>query len=47
MLGYRSFHAAQYTLAGIELMPMLRKGQIEEGIEQGLPLAQQCYALAA
>jgi transposase-like protein len=27
MLDFKSFEAAQYTLAGIELMHMLRKGQ--------------------
>jgi hypothetical protein len=27
MLGFKSFDAAQGTLAGVELMPMLRKGQ--------------------
>ena len=36
MLGFKSLDAAQCTLAGIELMHMLRKGQIEEGVEQGL-----------
>ena len=46
MLGVRFFDAAQCTLAGIELMHMLRKGQIEEGVEQGLTPAQQFYALA-
>jgi transposase-like protein len=47
MLGFKSFDAAQCTLAGIELMHMLRKGQIEEGGERGLTPAQQFYALAA
>ena len=47
MLGFKSFGAAQRSLAGIELMHMLRKGQIEEGTEQGLTPAQQFYALAA
>ena len=28
MLGFKSFDAAQSTLAGIELMHMLRKGQL-------------------
>jgi putative transposase len=31
MLGFKSFEAAQYTVAGVELMHMLRKGQLEEG----------------
>ena len=47
MLGFKSFEAAQYTLAGVELMHMLRKGQREGGVEQGLPAAQQFYSLAA
>jgi putative transposase len=48
MLGFKSFDAAQHTLAGIELMHMLKKGQrvAEEGIE-GLTPAAQFYALAA
>src|SRR6266511_816249 len=47
MMGFKSFDTAQCTLAGIELMHMLRKGQIEEGVEQGLTPAQQFYSLAA
>lgn len=47
MLGCTSFEAAQSTLAGVELMHMLRTGQLEGGVEQGLPAAQQFYALAA
>jgi len=31
MLGFKSFDAAQYTLTGVELMHMLRKGQLEGG----------------
>jgi putative transposase len=47
MLGFKSFGAAQYTLAGVELMHMLRKGQLEGGAEQGRTPAAQFYALAA
>jgi len=47
MLGFKSFHAAQCTLTGVELMHMLRKGQLEDGVEQGLTAAEQFYALAA
>jgi len=47
MLGFKSFAAAQSTLVGIELMQMLRKGQMVDGAEQGLSAAQQFYALAA
>jgi hypothetical protein len=43
----KSFDAAQSTLVGIELMHMLRKRQLEDGVEQGLTVAEQFYALAA
>jgi transposase-like protein len=48
MLGFKSFAAAQAALSGIELMHMLKKGQLvgEEGVE-GLTPAEQFYALAA
>ena len=48
MLGFKSVEAAQRTLAGIELMHMLKKGQMvmREGA-QGQTLAQLFYALAA
>jgi putative transposase len=48
MLGFKSFGAAQVTLAGIELMHMLKKQQmIVEAGDEGLTAAQQFYALAA
>jgi transposase-like protein len=47
MLGFKSFDAAQSTLTGIELMHMLRKGQLEGGAEQGLSAADQFYSLAS
>lgn len=47
MLGFKSLQAAQSTLAGIELMHMLRKGQLEEGVEQGFTVAELFYSLAA
>src|SRR5438105_15452363 len=47
MLGFKAFDAAQSTLAGIELMHMLRKGQLADGVEQGLTTTEQFYALAA
>jgi hypothetical protein len=48
MLGFKSFEAAQGTLVGIELMHMLKKGQmaVEEGAK-GLTPAEQFYTLAA
>jgi transposase-like protein len=44
MLGFKSFDTAQSTLAGIELMHMLKKGQLagEEAVE-GLTPAEQFY----
>ena len=47
MLGFKSFEAAQCTLAGVELMHMLRKVQLEGGAKQGLPSASEFYSLAA
>ena len=46
-LGFKSFEAAQQTLVGIELMHMLRKGQMDDGIGQHLTVAEQFYSLAA
>jgi putative transposase len=46
-IGLKHFVSAQTTLAGIELVHMLRMGQIEcEGVEGRTP-AEQFYALAA
>jgi transposase-like protein len=47
MLGFKSFEAAQPTLTGIELMRMLRKGQLEGEEFEGLSVAEQFYALAS
>jgi transposase-like protein len=47
MLGFQTFEAAQRTLAGIELMHLLRKWQLAGGVEQGLTAAEQFYSLAA
>ena len=46
MLNFKSFRSARNVLAGIELMHMIRKGQLmlEGGI--GLSFADQFYALA-
>ena len=43
MLGFKNFHSAQTTLAGIELMKMIKKGQMEG---DGLSPAEQFYSLA-
>jgi putative transposase len=47
MLGFKSFWAARRTLAGIEVMHMLRKGQITSAGGQVQTPAEQFYALAA
>lgn len=47
MLGFKSFDAAQSTLTGIELMRMIKKGQMAGDEVEGLSAAQQFYALAA
>jgi transposase-like protein len=47
MLGFKYFDAAQKTLAGIELIHMLKKGQMRKTRGILLSLAEQFYALAA
>lgn len=47
MLGFYSFQAAQHTLAGIELMRMIKKGQMEGNVGETLSAAEQFYALAS
>ena len=47
MLGFKAFDAVQNTLTGIELMHMLRKGQMESDEVEGLSVAEQFYALAS
>ena len=48
MLGFKSFAAAHATLVGIELMHMLKKGQmVVEGGAEGLTPAVQFFVLAA
>ena len=44
MLGFKSFWSAAVTLAGVELMHMIRKGQLLLRAE--LCSAQQFYSLA-
>jgi putative transposase len=47
MLGFKSFRTASAVLAGIELMHIIRKGQMSSEKEMGLSFAKQFYALAA
>lgn len=45
MLGFKCFWSAKNTLAGIEIMHMIRKGQLQS--DSDLTPAQQFYSLAA
>ena len=45
MLGFKNFYTAQKTLAGIELMAMIKKGQMKNNIAGNLSPAEQFYAL--
>jgi transposase-like protein len=47
MLGFKSFEAAQSTLTGIELMRMMRKGQLDGDEMECLTVAEQFYKLDA
>ena len=47
MMGFKNFHAAQNTLAGIELMAMIKKGQMKTTKGDNLSPAELFYALAA
>ena len=47
MLGFKNFHAAQRTLAGIEVMAMIKKGQIKTSAGDATSPAERFYALAA
>lgn len=47
MLGFKSFLSAKATLAGIELMHMIRKNQMITAFRESLTPAEQFYSLAA
>ncbi|MFV8988389.1 DDE-type integrase/transposase/recombinase, partial [Serratia fonticola] len=47
MLGFKSFRRAQTSLAGIELIHMIRKGQYQYPKTEGLSPAEQFYLLTA
>jgi len=47
MLGFKTFHAAQRTLAGIEVMAMIKKGQMKTLAGDRKTPAEQFYALVA
>ena len=46
MLGFKSFRCAKAVLAGIELMHMIRKGQMMTEAGNEMSFANQFYALA-
>jgi len=47
MRGFKNFHAAQRTLAGIEVMAMIKKAQIKTSTGDATSPAERFYALAA
>ena len=47
MQGFQSFRSARVTLHGIELLHLLKKGQMVSGDTQNLSAAEQFYSLAA
>lgn len=47
MLGFKSFRRAQILLAGIELLQMICKGQLQHPAEEHLSSTEQFYWLAA
>src|SRR5262249_24069724 len=47
MLGFKSFWAARCTIAGIEVMHAIRKGQLIGAQEMGRTPAEQFYTLHA
>jgi len=47
MLGFKNFYAAQRTLAGIEVMAMIKKGQMKTSVENKKSPTELFYALAA
>ena len=48
MLGFKAFDAAQCTLAGVELMHMIKKRQmVAEAGDEGRTAAELFYSMAA
>ncbi len=47
MLGFKNFHAAQCTVAGMEVMAMIKKGQMQTSGGNKTSPAEKFYALAA
>lgn len=47
MLGFKNFYAAQRTLVGIEVVAMIKKGQMKIRVGNEQSFAEQFYTLAA
>jgi transposase-like protein len=47
MLGFKSFRCARVILGGVEIMHMIRKGQLRSNAGSSLSAAQEFYSLAA
>ncbi len=47
MLGFKNFYAAQRTLAGMEVMTMIKKGQMKTPKRNKQSPAEMFYGLAA
>lgn len=47
MLGFKNFHAAQRTLFGMEVMAMIKKGQMKTRAGDERTFAEKFYSLAA
>ena len=46
MMGFKNFHAALWTLAGIEVMVMIKKGQLRTPAGDQKSPVEMFYALA-
>jgi hypothetical protein len=47
MLGFKDFNCARVILSGIELMHMIKKGQMQGSSKTPLSVAQQFYSLVS
>jgi len=47
MLSFKNFYATQRTLAGIEVMAMIKKGQLKSSVANQKTDADYFYMLAA
>lgn len=45
MLGFKDFHCARRLIAGIEIMHMIKKGQLDCPKDRTLSAADQFYSL--